>query len=49
MTLTIDLTPSEEQDADRRTQEISGKLDQMLALLRSLPCRDDEENKDTIQ
>ena len=40
---------SMEQEAERRTQEISGKLDQMLALLRSLPRRDDEENKDAAQ
>ena len=34
-----------EQEMDRRTQEVSSKLDEMLALLRSLPRRDAEENK----
>ena len=38
-----------EQDADRRAQEISGKLDQMLALLQSLPRRDAQQGRDAAQ
>lgn len=37
------------QEADRRTQETGDKLDEMLTLLRNLPRKNAEQNKDAAK